>query len=662
MPATMPSAIAESALVERSSNRRPDIQGLRAVAVLMVVAFHAGLPMPGGFVGVDVFFVISGFVITAMLHREWLATGRIRFGQFYLRRFKRLTPALALMVAVTMLISALVLSPVVLQQNAAATAVGAMLLFANVTIANITGGYFDAPAATNPLLNTWSLSVEEQFYLVFPALLTLGWVLARRQRLLHFSPVVLCCAVGSASFALAVAGSMGLSFGESDDAILGYYSPFTRVWEFAFGALLALVLVKSPTLSPRLLTTAGLSGAALLVASMWLITGTTPFPGTWTLVPVTGTLLLLLAGTHPGAPTTKALATRPLVVVGDRSYSIYLWHWPMIVFAIYLWPLSGVATTVATAISLVLALASYRWVEQPIRNLPALSRTRTTALIAAVMIPPLALAGIVNHVANNYWMPRIASGDLTQLQGEVGRDSFIQHVMHSYPPCVPEVIREHASEYGGGTRCNQTIDSVPAGIAIIGDSHADMLFPGIAEAAPGVNVAEYFLTGNPPVASASEDMARILEFVSADPVIHTVIVNAFWERYDLAPEPLAAELQRLRASGKNVFVATDVPDFPFSAEECKYRLLPMLPSRCAKPLSRDAASARSAVRQAVASAPGVHLLDSYEYFCVTRGCSMARGTQLMYRDANHLNLDGSRFLALRLVQDNPELRKALKVP
>ena len=158
-----------------TSHRRPDIQGLRAIAVVMVVAFHAGLPVPGGFVGVDVFFVISGFVITTMLQREWVSSGRIRFRQFYLKRFKRLTPALALLVSITLIASAVVLSPLGPQEIAAKTGIGAMLLSANFVIARSTGGYFDPAAATNPLLNTWSLSVEEQFYLVFPAVIFLGW-------------------------------------------------------------------------------------------------------------------------------------------------------------------------------------------------------------------------------------------------------------------------------------------------------------------------------------------------------------------------------------------------------------------------------------------------------------------------------------------------------
>ena len=146
------------------TRRRPDIQGLRAVAVLFVVAFHAGLPTPGGFTGVDVFFVISGFVITGMLLREHDATGRLRFGHFYARRIRRLTPALALMACFTVVVAAPVLSPLQDEhQTAALTARGAMLITANAVISSRTGGYFDARADTNPLLHTWSLSVEEQF-------------------------------------------------------------------------------------------------------------------------------------------------------------------------------------------------------------------------------------------------------------------------------------------------------------------------------------------------------------------------------------------------------------------------------------------------------------------------------------------------------------------
>lgn len=178
-----------------TTQQRRDIQGLRAIAVIMVVAFHAGLPVPGGFVGVDVFFVISGFVITAMLHREWSNSGTIKFGAFYLKRFKRLAPALALTVVVTLLISTVI-----------------FLMSANFVIELTTGGYFAPTAETNPLLNTWSLSVEEQFYLVFPALIALGWYLAKRRGALRFSPAIIVGLVAAGSFALTIASAKDVRF------------------------------------------------------------------------------------------------------------------------------------------------------------------------------------------------------------------------------------------------------------------------------------------------------------------------------------------------------------------------------------------------------------------------------------------------------------------
>ena len=374
---------------KRSGNRRLDIQGLRAVAVLMVVVFHMGLPVPGGFVGVDVFFVISGFVITSMLQREWASTGWIRFGRFYLRRVKRLTPALALVVAATMVASSFLLSSLGPQQTAAKTAIGAMLISANYVIASTTGGYFDSPAATNPLLNTWSLSVEEQFYLAFPAVLALGWYLARRRQA-RFAPALLVGAVAVASFGLALVGSGGHA---GSDEVLGFYSSLTRAWEFAVGALLALALPRLGVASRRTGSILALLGGAALAASLFMVSGVTPFPGVWTLFPVIGTALLLLAGSGVGNGISDQLARGPMVTMGDWSYSIYLWHWPAIVFATVLWPDSAWAPLAAAVLSFVPAALSFYVLEQPIRTIPRLSRRGIAMLVTLTLVPPLLLAG-----------------------------------------------------------------------------------------------------------------------------------------------------------------------------------------------------------------------------------------------------------------------------
>lgn len=228
--------------------RRADIQGLRAVAVVMVVLFHARLPVPGGFTGVDVFFAISGFVITAMLARQWAADGSLHLPTFYLRRYLRLTPALAVTVAFTVLVSVVLLSPFGPQQTVAATGIGSLLMAANFVIARYAGDYFAMGAEQNPLLHTWSLSVEEQFYLFFPALMLAAWAIGRRRRRPIAVPVLALAVVSLLSFAASLAWTDGSGFASwltvpfGGPEVFAFYGPFTRIWEFGAGALLALLV------------------------------------------------------------------------------------------------------------------------------------------------------------------------------------------------------------------------------------------------------------------------------------------------------------------------------------------------------------------------------------------------------------------------------------
>src|SRR5215218_6373830 len=235
--------MANASITARRSTRhiRADVQGLRAAAVLLVIGFHAGLPLSAGFAGVDIFFVISGFVITALILRH-LNAGRFSLAEFYVRRVKRLLPALILMLVVVLALSFLLESPLGPQQTTAKTGVGAMLLVANVVILRTSGDYFDAAATTNPLLHVWSLSVEEQFYLGFSVLLLLAWTVGRRSpaRIRATASAVAALTAASLAFAIICSYADGpLSF-VSDPTSLAFYSSPTRAWEFGVGALVAL--------------------------------------------------------------------------------------------------------------------------------------------------------------------------------------------------------------------------------------------------------------------------------------------------------------------------------------------------------------------------------------------------------------------------------------
>jgi len=653
-----------------SDSRRLDIQGLRAVAVLMVVAFHAGLPLPGGFVGVDVFFVISGFVITGMIHRERSSTGRFRLGRFYLRRFKRLTPALALVVAVTMVLSFCLLSPLGAQQRAAQTGFGAMLLVANFVIAQTTGGYFDAPAESNPLLNTWSLSVEEQFYLMFPAILLLGWALSQRGRRIPWVTVL----VGTAalmSFWLAVmgAGALGPSGASPAKYLVGFYGPFARAWEFAVGALLALATTSRPLRSKKCAQVLAWLGVALIAASALLIDHTRPLPGTWTLLPVGGTLLVIAGGTNHTTGVNRVLTLPAIVKVGDWSYSIYLWHWPLKVFAVLLWPEAPIALwpqfpiaalLAATLGTLPVAVASYRWLEQPLRRLPAMTRPRTLALVAGVVSPSVLLAATLGLTADHYWLPRYKS-DIAH-EGDTGWTDFLRYLDQTYYPCSDQAISDNAVKWKGITHCgHQSKPGSRRDIAIVGDSHAQSLFLGFAEALPNKNIVYYNQDGLP-VRSVS-GMDRIIDNVASDPAIGTVIVTAEWAVRGVPKEELVKTLEAFKSRGKAVFVTDDVPTFLFDAVACKYRKAPILLSaECSE--NREMFEAAYAtyypeLRAAVGKVPGVQLLNTAEYFCDKDACSMNEGNALLYRDTNHLNNNGSRFLANRMLTDFPQFRAAI---
>lgn len=414
-----------------SSHRRPDIQGLRAIAVIVVIAFHAGFPMPGGFIGVDVFFVISGFVITSLLYREWASSHRIRVFQFFKRRFFRLTPALAVLVSVTVVISIFILSPFGTQQSAAITGTGAMLFLANVAIAFNSGDYFSPNAAHNPLLNTWSLSVEEQFYILFPLILFLAWRFGKhhgRSQLFAFVTIALLAII---SFGIALMASLGWS-PSPGAALVGFYSPVTRAWEFAAGALLFLVTNRAMQKRQLLSMILSMVGAILLIVSVFSISEKTPFPGLWTLLPVTATLLLIWSGEIGYGPINAVLCSKPLSYVGDRSYSLYLWHWPLIVFAAILWPENGWVILGALALSLPISWASYQYVEQPLRHRTGIRRSHLIGIVVLFVAPPIALSQLLGFGARNDWgsdritEARVTSEEIRQLfRGECVDDASI---------------------------------------------------------------------------------------------------------------------------------------------------------------------------------------------------------------------------------------------
>lgn len=455
---------------------RADIQGLRAIAVLVVVAFHADLALPGGFLGVDVFFAISGFVITGMLVAERERTGRVALGRFYLRRIRRLLPALAVLVAVVLVLGPL-LGPRSAEAAATRTAVAGTLFTANVQLLTSAQGYFDPRTEANAFLHLWTLSVEEQFYLVFPVLLLAATRLRARRLVLG--------AVAVLSFALAAALTGGHVPGiEASGVRIAFYSAPTRAWEFLAGSLLALVVARGWSPARAVADGFGVAGAVLLAGSVVVFDETTAFPWPVGVVPVLAAVLLLAAGSGDGGRVSRALAVAPARWLGDRSYGWYLWHWPFVVFARSLFPGQGWAPPVAAVLALAPTVLSHRYVEQPIRHREP--RTRPTlALGAACLAVPLLLAGTVAPQGEAW----DRNPTIRAMNDQMGRHLDVVRgcVDNGTVPVQPE-------------RCTWPAPAPAVGrVVLLGDSNAGHLAEGFVDGAAslGLDAAVATRTGCP---------------------------------------------------------------------------------------------------------------------------------------------------------------------
>jgi peptidoglycan/LPS O-acetylase OafA/YrhL len=362
---------------QKKSQYRPDIDGLRAVAVLSVLLFHADVPLfGGGYVGVDIFFVISGFLITSILVRE-IQDGSFSVVGFYERRFRRLLPALFVVVVFTLLAGVVLLHPrdlLDLGQSAVATAV-----FSSNILFNLESGYFDGPAEFKPLLHTWSLGVEEQFYIVLPLLL-LGLIKYFKHDFRAWIAGLFVCSL------VACVVFTGMNATASF-----YLFPF-RAWELLAGSLLAVgqLTWRIGRIGREIL---GLCGTLLIGVSIYYFSEDTVFPGYSATLPVLGTVLLIYSGGEKQEASfiNKVLSTRLLVFFGLISYSLYLWHWPLLVYANYvsIEEISGLVVLALILLMIVLATATWKFIEQPFRKKNLLGSSRKMlagAFAASVMI------------------------------------------------------------------------------------------------------------------------------------------------------------------------------------------------------------------------------------------------------------------------------------
>ena len=455
---------------------RPEIDGLRAIAVAAVILFHAGFALfGGGFVGVDVFFVISGFLITSIIVEE-LKTGRFSVLRFYERRARRILPALFTVMAACVPFAYRLLSPDDLKDFAQSLA--AICLFASNVLFWGESGYFDTQAELKPLLHTWSLAVEEQFYVLFPLLLLVAWRLGRRFLL------VLIGAIAALSFITSVEEVKNFPSA-------AFYLLPSRAWQLLVGALASFVADRWPSVAlrqpaVRLASEAfGWGGMAMIVMALFLFDEQTPFPGLNAALPTVGTVLVLL-GASDRTSVGRMLAWRPLVGLGLISYSAYLWHQPLFAFTKHalLADLPTDLAIVLCAVTIVLACLSWRYVEQPFRDRSLISRGMVFALSAAGMAAFVGLGFIGYRMSDQITQVRLRSVDPARRSQFRTRESLVA----DRNAFVAQFLPEAGKDFSANTATKK--------ILILGDSVSEDLYSALmvnSELFPGIEFRRLML-------------------------------------------------------------------------------------------------------------------------------------------------------------------------
>ncbi len=628
--------------------RRPDIDGLRALAVMPVVLFHAELPgFAGGYVGVDVFFVISGFLITGMIH-DGLGTGGWTLGGFYERRARRLLPALF-----TVLFASIILfAPLLLLnhlQDFANSVIAAALFISNIFFWRTTN-YFAVPAQFHPLLHTWSLGVEAQFYLFYPLLL-----MAIR-RWLPGGLFLWLLALTILGFAVAWVGTLLSS-------VPAFYLLPTRAWELTLGGLLAVGALPRPR-SQAVSDGLAVLGIACIAWAVFTYGPGTLFPGPGALLPCIGAALVIYAGSSGKGVVRRLLAWAPIVLIGLASYSIYLWHWPLLVFANY-WtaaPLGVVGLVIVLGATAVLSLLTWRFVEQPWRDRRIVRRPRTVVLSGTGATAVAVAAGL--------W--------LGSLDPRTGRTFFAFHAPQSQVEAtrtfianntdsIPERDRCHGHDarfIPPEAKCGNGVGDGPPDVFVWGDSFGAEAGMALGEVAArhGVHLAYSSYSICPPTTRmfaparlpCRQHNQTVLDYLVASSSTETVVLV---QRY-LAPhyddtllDDLGETVRALAEAGKQVIVVGAVPE--------PYRYVPLVAARQIarhEPLP-DLKRPRAAFEAETAAIRrwldqlineyGVEVIEPAASLCDARDCDLIREGQPLYFDALHLTLTTWRELAPR---------------
>jgi peptidoglycan/LPS O-acetylase OafA/YrhL len=683
---------------------RPDIEGLRAIAVVLVLLYHASVPgVTGGYIGVDVFFILSGFLITGLLVRELDATGTISLAAFYARRVRRLLPAAMVLILATVLASVVVLSPL-RAGEVARDGIAAALYASNLRFAFQATDYLQSELPPSPLLHLWSLGVEEQFYLFWPALLLLatrGATKVGSARLRRIG--ALAAVVVAASFAL----SMWLTTANEPWA---FFSLPTRAWELGIGAMLAVWAGRLARIPANAATAAGWLGLGLIAVGALVIDTDTPFPGLAALLPTAGCALAMLPGMAGQASLpTRLLGWAPARFMGRISYSLYLWHWPLLVLPLALagGTLPLIARVGLMVLAVPIAYASQHWLEDPIRRgrfvgvVPRRNLAMAGAFSLAVATMSLGLgfattqrlAAATADVAD----PAAAAGDAPIPTLVAGTPSPLRTlppppggaVPAGLTPSLEAARNDQPRTYSDGCHLDQASITIPecvygdaAGsttVVLFGDSHAAEWFPALARLAADRDWRLVSLTksGCTPAQLTVWNTNFKRAYDECDRWREGAVARIGTEHPDLVivgsshPYPSAGSggpapadggralragltrvLEQLRPLAGAVVLIGDTPKFDADPPDCLSQHLDDVLA-CAEPRARTVDAAWLEAEAGLAAQAGATFVDPTDWACPTDPCPVVIGRYLVFRDQHHLATPFVTALRTRLVAALP---------
>lgn len=615
---------------------RQDIDSLRGLAVLSVILYHfAPGRMPGGFLGVDIFFVISGFLITTIILKE--DTNNFSFKDFYSRRIKRLFPTLIVVLIASSLSALFFLPEIYFIEFAKHLSASSIFVLNFILIGE--SGYFDTSSIFKPLLHIWSLCIEEQFYIVWPLLIF--FFKKNKNNLLIF-------------FFLAFIFSFCLNFFYLNNKIFTFYFPLTRFWELLLGSILSIVLFsykeKFYFLSNFALNFILIFGYTLIIASFFLIKESKDFLIIYFFPATLGAFLVLFSGSFINIKNI-IISNKILAWFGLISYPLYLWHWPILSFLRIVegGEIEKSTRIIAFLIAVLLSYLTYYFVERKIR----FRKNKILPIVLIFFLIFLSISGYLGFkykVYNKYLFAKI------KFEGDIGHSDFFGFVKKNYFTCSNKELRKIAGTFNETKRCFESELDKKIEYLLIGDSTAEHFYPGMAKKLKGKNLAGYFASGLP--SSSNQDYKIIIDQLKELKDVEIIFISANWNSFvgysnqeTYYNNNLKEFIYNVKKYSNKVYIINGTPVFSFHPSKCKYyNKIIKNNNKC-----EDSQHFRfnDNLQNLENYQDNIYVLNTRNILCdlyKESSCSMVKNNKILFRDETHLNLQGSDYFAKKIFE------------